>query len=119
VGCIPDPGRPVDGRPGVVALVPSYHIAGVDPDAQPQGPAGQRLLDGQGAGDSVSGTGKCGHEAVALALLHRTHSVMATHLLVHHGVQGSEVIGHGLRVGLPSPGRPLHVAQDECDRPCR
>ena len=108
---VTDPGRPIDRRAGVVALIPAQHVPGMHTDPQLQRSARQSLLDGQSAGHPVTGPGEGGHETVPLTLLHGAHPVMASHLLVDHRVQGGQLLGHGLGVGLPGPGGALHVAQ--------
>ena len=91
VGRIADPGRPVDGRTGVVALIPAQHITGMDPDTKPQRSAGQSPLDGQSAGHAVAGPGEGGHETVPLPLLDRPDPVVASHRLVDHRVEGGQL----------------------------
>ena len=77
---VAQPGGAVDRRTDVVAfpagLAAQLHVAGVDPDAQPDRRQ-RRPLQIQRASHRVSRPGECNYEAVALALLHRADPAIA------------------------------------------
>jgi hypothetical protein len=121
----PEATGPVDGVADVVALVPQLGVAGVEGHANAELEVarprlvGHRPLDGDGAAQGVVGPREGDHEAVALALLHRAHAVVAGHLLVEERIQPPHRCRHGRAVGLPQADGALEVGQQEGHRPDR
>ena len=113
------PGSPVDGPTRIVALVTALHVAGMHPHPHRHRLTGERLLDGQAAGNRVAGPGEGRHERVPQPLLNRPHPVVTAHLLIHDLVQACDGSAHALRVGLPPSGGAVHVGEQQRHRPRR
>ena len=115
-------GTAVHGRPGVVALVTQLDVAGMQRDAETgfevAGPDlfGDGPLEVDSTGDSRGGTGKGQHEAVALALLHRTNPAVLRRDRRDHRVQTAHSLHHRRCVTLPRPDRPLEVSENQGHR---
>ena len=101
--------------PDVVALVAQLHVAGVHADAQLD--RCQRCpLQVQRAGHRVGGARERDHEAVALALLDRTHTVVGGDDVRQRLVEARDGGRHRLGLGLPQPRRTLDVGQQQRHR---
>ncbi len=108
----------VDRRTRVVALIAQLNLAGMHADAYPDR-SERRPLQRQRARHRIRGPRERGHEAVALALLDRTHPVISGDGLVHRPVQQRQRGGHLLGLGLPQPRRALDIGQQQRHRPGR
>ena len=112
---IAQPRGPIDRRTRVVSLIAQLHLTGMHPDAQPD--RGQRRpLQLQGSGHRVGRAGERRHEAVALALLDRAHTVVRGDDITDDVVESRDRARHHLGLGLPQPRRTLHVSQQQRHR---
>jgi hypothetical protein len=117
-----DPGRAMDGQARVGSLGRD-RVAGVNADPHPDRRAGWPLvarqgpLDLQRAQHGLLRVGKRHEERVAL----RVHLVAG--VLSDGRADQPPVLGQDLPVavsqGLDQPGRPLDIAEQECDQPAR
>ena len=109
---IAQPRGAVDHRPGVVALIAQQHLAGVDPDAQPD--RRQRCpLQLQRTGRRVGRAGERRHKTVTLTLLDRPHTAMGGNQITQRVIQARKGRRHLLGLGLPQPCGALDVGQKQ------
>ena len=115
MGQIAQPRGAVDGRAGVVVLIAQLHLPGMHPDAQPD--RCQRCpLQLQRARHRVAGARERDHEAIALALFDRPHTVMVRDDVAHRTIQSPDRGRHLLGLGLPQPRGALDIGQQQCHR---
>ena len=99
---IPQPGRAVDRRAGVVTLIAQLHLTGMHPNAQPDR-SQRRPLQLHRGRHRIRSTGERRHKTVALTLLDRAHAVMGGDDVTDHLVEPRNRGRHHLGLGLPQP----------------
>ncbi|WP_420716100.1 hypothetical protein [Mycobacterium sp. 94-17] len=109
---IAQPGGAIDRRADVVALIAQPHLAGVDPDPQPDRRQ-RRPLQIEGAGHRLSRAGKRDDEAVALTLLDGPDPAVGGDHLRQRLVQPCHSNGHLVGLGLPQARGALDVGQQQ------
>ena len=116
-----DPGAATQGVAEVVAPVAELGFAGVHRDPHPQlstfRPDLSRKcpLHGDRCRHGIRRPAERPHDAVALALLHRPHTTMASNGLIEQPVVPGDGHRHRLRRRLPTGRGPFDVAQQERD----
>ena len=115
VGEVAQPRGAVDRRADVVAFVAQLDVAGVHADAQLDR-CQRRPLQLQRAGHRVGGAGERDDEAVALALLDRSHTVVGGDRVGQRLVEARDRGLHRVGLGLPQARRTLDVGQQQRHR---